>query len=183
MNWPSSATPPLLTVQNPTPRPHARCWTLAANCAPGPTTSPRWPGCRPAPLPRSCAITAPCLATHDPTSRRNLRESCDVDGLGRVYRALRQGRRRRCPQEQPRFALGFARSLGGPERGVEPCSRPAPGGRAPATGTSRLGGRPSQVDLADYRERHTVECGITRFDKLAVRYLATVHVAAINEWL
>ncbi|WP_203596072.1 hypothetical protein [Actinomadura bangladeshensis] len=49
-------------------------------------------------------------------------------------------------------------------------------------GTSRLGGRPSQVDPADYRERRTVECGITRFDKLAVRYLATVHVAAINEW-
>jgi len=23
----------------------------------------------------------------------------------------------------------------------------------------------------------------TRYDKLAVRYLATVHIAAINEWL
>ncbi|SDN30910.1 IS5 family transposase [Actinomyces ruminicola] len=57
----------------------------------------------------------------------------------------------------------------------------------------RLGGRPPAFDPTAYKDRNTVErcfgqlkqnrAMATRYDKLAVRYLATTHIASIDHWL
>ncbi|MGW2161236.1 transposase, partial [Nonomuraea sp. NPDC001699] len=78
-------------------------------------------------------------------------------------------------------------------RGIKACIPSKADQDAHRRAKGSKGGRPPAFDPGLYRRRHAVECGIsqlkqnrgmaTRYDKLAVRFEATLTIAAIDQWL